>query len=427
MLQPLNKQEQAKLVQFVSERSQEISADILIKAQEIIDQVKEQKDDALFALTKRFDQVDLSSLKVSEEELDEAIAQCDPAFKKAMEMAKENIEFYHKAQKQNSFLLEKEEKIYLGQRVLPLDSVGIYVPGGRAQYPSSVLINTSPAKVAGVKRIVMTTPPNAEGKIHPNIAFAAKLAGVDEIYKVGGAQAIAALAYGTQSILPVDKIVGPGNIFVAAAKKLVFGKVDIDMIAGPSEILVIADEKADPKFVAADLLSQAEHDPMACSILITTSPKLVDQVNQELEKQSAVLPKREIVEQSLANHGHSIVCDGLEECISLSNLIAPEHLELMVESPMEYLGQVKHAGSVFLGYYTCESVGDYFGGTNHVLPTSGTARFSSALGVDSFIKKSSYLHYSKEAFQKYGEQIVKMAQEEQLDAHAQAILVRMDT
>ncbi len=427
MLQPLNKQEQAKLVQFVSERSQEISADILIKAQEIIDQVKEQKDDALFALTKRFDQVDLSSLKVSEEELDEAIAQCDPAFKKAMEMAKENIEFYHKAQKQNSFLLEKEEKIYLGQRVLPLDSVGIYVPGGRAKYPSSVLINTSPAKVAGVKRIVMTTPPNAEGKIHPNIAFAAKLAGVDEIYKVGGAQAIAALAYGTQSILPVDKIVGPGNIFVAAAKKLVFGKVDIDMIAGPSEILVIADEKADPKFVAADLLSQAEHDPMACSILITTSPKLVDQVNQELEKQSAVLPKREIVEQSLANHGHSIVCDGLEECISLSNLIAPEHLELMVESPMEYLGQVKHAGSVFLGYYTCESVGDYFGGTNHVLPTSGTARFSSALGVDSFIKKSSYLHYSKEAFQKYGEQIVKMAQEEQLDAHAQAILVRMDT
>ena len=278
MLQPLNKQEQAKLVQFVSERSQEISADILIKAQEIIDQVKEQKDDALFALTKRFDQVDLSSLKVSEEELDEAIAQCDPAFKKAMEMAKENIEFYHKAQKQNSFLLEKEEKIYLGQRVLPLDSVGIYVPGGRAQYPSSVLMNTIPAKVAGVKRIVMTTPPNAEGKIHPNIAFAAKLAGVDEIYKVGGAQAIAALAYGTQSILPVDKIVGPGNIFVAAAKKLVFGKVDIDMIAGPSEILVIADEKADPKFVAADLLSQAEHDPMACSILITTSPKLVDQV-----------------------------------------------------------------------------------------------------------------------------------------------------
>ncbi len=427
MLQPLNKQEQAKLVQFVSERSQEISADILIKAQEIIDQVKEQKDDALFALTKRFDQVDLSSWKVSEEEPDEAIAQCDPAFKKAMEMAKENIEFYHKAQKQNSFLLEKEEKIYLGQRVLPLDSVGIYVPGGRAQYPSSVLMNTIPAKVAGVKRIVMTTPPNAEGKIHPNIAFAAKLAGVDEIYKVGGAQAIAALAYGTQSILPVDKIVGPGNIFVAAAKKLVFGKVDIDMIAGPSEILVIADEKADPKFVAADLLSQAEHDPMACSILITTSPKLVDQVNQELEKQSAVLPKREIVEQSLANHGHSIVCDGLEECISLSNLIAPEHLELMVESPMEYLGQVKHAGSVFLGYYTCESVGDYFGGTNHVLPTSGTARFSSALGVDSFIKKSSYLHYSKEAFQKYGEQIVKMAQEEQLDAHAQAILVRMDT
>lgn len=426
MLQALNKNDSQTLMKYVSERTQEISSDILIKATKIIDQVREQGDDALYELTKQFDQIDLSSLKVSEEEMEQAIKQCDPDFMKAMEQAKENIEFYHRAQKQNSFLLQKEMNIYLGQRVIPLDSVGIYVPGGRAQYPSSVLMNAIPAHVAGVKRIVMVTPPNKQGTIHPNIAFAAKLAGITEIYKVGGAQAIAALAYGTKTIQAVDKIVGPGNIFVAAAKKLVFGKVDIDMIAGPSEILVIADENAKPEYVAADLLSQAEHDPMACSILISTSQALVDAVNEELEKQTAVLPKKEIVEASLADHGHSIVCDTIPEAIEISNLIAPEHLELMIEDPMSYLGLVKHAGSVFLGYYTCESVGDYFGGTNHVLPTSGTARFSSALGVDSFIKKSSFLHYSKEALDAYGQMIVKMAQEEQLDAHANAILVRLD-
>lgn len=426
MLQALNKNDSQTLMKYVSERTQEISSDILIKATKIIDQVREQGDDALYELTKQFDQIDLSSLKVSEEEMEQAIKQCDPDFMKAMEQAKENIEFYHRAQKQNSFLLQKEMNIYLGQRVIPLDSVGIYVPGGRAQYPSSVLMNAIPAHVAGVKRIVMVTPPNKQGTIHPNIAFAAKLAGITEIYKVGGAQAIAALAYGTKTIQAVDKIVGPGNIFVAAAKKLVFGKVDIDMIAGPSEILVIADENAKPEYVAADLLSQAEHDPMACSILISTSQALVDAVNEELEKQTAVLPKKEIVEASLADHGHSIVCDTITEAIEISNLIAPEHLELMIEDPMSYLGLVKHAGSVFLGYYTCESVGDYFGGTNHVLPTSGTARFSSALGVDSFIKKSSFLHYSKEALDAYGQMIVKMAQEEQLDAHANAILVRLD-
>lgn len=426
MLQALNKNDSQTLMKYVSERTQEISSDILIKATKIIDQVREQGDDALYELTKQFDQIDLSSLKVSEEEMEQAIKQCDPDFMKAMEQAKENIEFYHRAQKQNSFLLQKEMNIYLGQRVIPLDSVGIYVPGGRAQYPSSVLMNAIPAHVAGVKRIVMVTPPNKQGTIHPNIAFAAKLAGITEIYKVGGAQAIAALAYGTKTIQAVDKIVGPGNIFVAAAKKLVFGKVDIDMIAGPSEILVIADENAKPEYVAADLLSQAEHDPMACSILISTSQALVDAVNEELEKQTAVLPKKEIVEASLADHGHSIVCDTISEAIEISNLIAPEHLELMIEDPMSYLGLVKHAGSVFLGYYTCESVGDYFGGTNHVLPTSGTARFSSALGVDSFIKKSSFLHYSKEALDAYGQMIVKMAQEEQLDAHANAILVRLD-
>lgn len=426
MLQALNKNDSQTLMKYVSERTQEISSDILIKVTEIIDQVREQGDDALYEFTKKFDQIDLPSLKVSEEEMEQAIRQCDPDFMEAMKQAKENIEFYHQAQKQNSFLLQKELNIYLGQRVIPLDSVGIYVPGGRAQYPSSVLMNAIPAHVAGVKRIVMVTPPNKQGTIHPNIAFAAKLAGITEIYKVGGAQAIAALAYGTGTIRAVDKIVGPGNIFVAAAKKLVFGKVDIDMIAGPSEILVIADKNAKPEYVAADLLSQAEHDPMACSILISTSQNLVDAVNKELHKQAEELPKKEIVETSLADHGHSIVCDTIEEVIAISNLIAPEHLELMIEDPMSYLGLVKHAGSVFLGYHTCESVGDYFGGTNHVLPTSGTARFSSALGVDSFIKKSSFLHYSKEALDMYGQMIVKMAQEEQLDAHANAILVRLN-
>lgn len=426
MLRPLNKQDSDLLVEYVSSRNQEIHADVLMKAQKIIDQVRNQKDQALFDLTKQFDKIDLKALKVSAEELNQAIKKCDPAFMKAMEMAKTNIEYYHQAQKQHAFLLEKEMQIYLGQRILPLDSVGIYVPGGRAQYPSSVLMNTIPAKVAGVERIVMVTPPDAHGSIHPNIAFAAKLAGVNEIYKIGGAQAIAALAYGTETIKSVDKIVGPGNIFVAAAKKLVFGKVDIDMIAGPSEILVIADEGANPIYVAADLLSQAEHDPMACSILISTSHILVEAVNEELKKQSAILPKKAIVEESLANHGHSIVCDTLEECIEIANLIAPEHLELMIKNPMDHLGQVKHAGSVFLGYYTCESIGDYFGGTNHVLPTSGTARFSSALGVDSFIKKSSYLHYSKEALEKYSAMIIKMAEEEQLQAHANAIKVRIE-
>ena len=287
-------------------------------------------------------------------------------------------------------------------------------------------MNVIPAKVAGVQRIVMVTPPDPSGQIHPNIAYAAKLAGVHEIYKVGGAQAIAALAYGTNEIPNVDKIVGPGNIYVAAAKKLVFGKVDIDMIAGPSEILVIADKNADPKYVAADLLSQAEHDPMASSILLSNDENLISKVNCELENQIVGLPKMDITQKSLENYGKSILCESIEECIEIANMIAPEHLELMVNEPMNYLSQIKNAGSIFLGYYTCESIGDYFGGTNHVLPTNGTARFSSALGVDSFIKKSSFLHYSKQAVQAYGHQIETMAVQEGLQAHANAIKVRMD-
>lgn len=425
MLKEINKKDTKMLREFLDSRSQEIGSEILVRVNEIIDAVRREGDAAAKRYTKQFDGIDIENFRVSEEEIEEAVGKCDPSFCQAMERAKENIEYFHKAQIQNSYIQQKEMGIYLGQRVLPLQAVGIYVPGGRASYPSSVLMNAIPAKTAGVSRIVMVTPPNREGTLDPDIAFAARTAGVTEIYKIGGAQAIAALAYGTESIPAVDKIVGPGNIYVAAAKKLVYGKVDIDMIAGPSEILVIADEGADPVFAAADLLSQAEHDPMASAILLSTSSDLIGQINDELKRQSAVLPKREITEASLRDYGKSILCDSVAECIEFANAIAPEHLELMVSEPMKYLNQVRNAGSVFLGYYTCESIGDYYGGTNHVLPTSGTARFSSALGVDAFIKKSSFLHYTEEALQAYGNDIIRMAEEEGLQAHANAAAVRM--
>lgn len=425
MLKAINKENRQELKDYLQSRSSGISADILLKTNDIIEDVRTNQDQAVKKYTRNFDGVDLQDLQVSRQEIEEAAAKADPAFRKALEQAASNIRDFHVLQKQDGYRLEKEMGIYLGQRVIPLDSVGIYVPGGRAQYPSSVLMNAIPAKVAGVKRIVMVTPPSKEGTLHPNIAAAALCAGVDEIYKVGGAQAVAALAYGTESIAPVDKIIGPGNIFVAAAKKLVFGQVDIDMIAGPSEILVIADEKADPVCTAADLLSQAEHDPMASAVLLSNSQKLIDQVNEQLRLQTDQLPKKSIVEESLKNYGTSILCGSLEECVEISNAVAPEHLELQTEQFEQLLPLVKHAGSVFLGYSTCESVGDYFGGTNHVLPTSGTARFSSALSVDAFVKKSSYLYYSDQAIQAYGAQIVKMAEEEDLQAHANAVKVRM--
>lgn len=424
MLQPINKNDYPVLSSYLKSRSQEISSDVLVTVSNILKDVREQGDVACKKYTKQFDGIEMDTWKVSEEELEEAISHCDAFFMESMKKAKKNIEYFHQAQVNQSYILQEEKGIYLGQRVLPLSSVGIYVPGGRAQYPSSVLMNAIPAAVAGVKRIVMVTPPNKEGKINPNIAFAAKLAGVTDIYKIGGAQAIAALAYGTETIPSVDKICGPGNIFVAAAKKLVYGKVDIDMIAGPSEILVVADDHANPAFVAADLLSQAEHDPMASPILLATSQTKIDAINAELEEQSAQLPKRTIVEQSLKDYGKSILCDTISECIEIANEIVPEHLELMVEDPMSYLAQVVNAGSVFMGYYTCESIGDYFGGTNHVLPTNGTARFSSALGVDSFVKRSCFLHYSKEALDAYGQYIIQMAEEENLDGHANAVKVR---
>lgn len=425
MLKPYAMQQKDELIAYLEGRSEEINADIMLKVTDILNNVRLNKDDALKYYTKCFDGIELDDFKVSEAELAAQAALADPDFVVAMQNASHNIEVFHQAQVQSGYRLNKEYGIYLGQRVLPLDSVGIYVPGGRAQYPSSVLMNAIPARIAGVKRIVMITPPSKEGGLHPNIAAAAKIAGVTEIYKIGGAQGIAALAYGTQSIQKVDKIVGPGNIFVATAKKLVFGTVDIDMIAGPSEILVIADKDANPAYVAADLLSQAEHDPMASAILVSDNVEMIEKVNVELAKQVELLPKVDIAKASLQAYGTSILCDDLSQCVEISNQIAPEHLELMIQEPMTYLDQVKHAGSVFLGYYTCESIGDYFGGTNHVLPTSGTARFSSALGVDSFIKKSSFLYYSEEAVKTYGSQIVKMAQEENLDAHANAVKVRL--
>lgn len=339
--------------------------------------------------------------------------------------SEKNIEYYHNAQKSRGFILNKDNGIFLGQRVIPLDSVGVYVPGGTAAYPSSVLMNVIPAKVAGVKEIIMITPPNKEGKLNPYIGVAAKVAGVSKIYKVGGAQGIAALANGTESIPKVDKIVGPGNIFVATAKRLVFGKVDIDMIAGPSEILVVADENANPKYIAADLMSQAEHDRLASSILVTTSKQLYEEIEKELEAQIKDLDRKEIIEEALKNYGKAIICNSIDECIEVSNRFAPEHLELMAENPMELLGKIRHAGSVFLGNNTPEPVGDYFGGTNHVLPTNGTARFYSALSVDSFIKKSSFLYYSEEAIKRDGEKIINIANKEGLTAHANSVKVRV--
>lgn len=425
MLDPIDRNDSKALAEYLAGRSQEMTPEILNTAMEIIGRVRSEGDAALHAYSQAFDPVDPDVFAVSEAEIEAQAAKADPAFVTALQEAAENIKYFHEAQKQSGYRLEKADGIYLGQRVIPLDSVGIYVPGGRAQYPSSVLMNAIPAKTAGVKRIVMVTPPSKDGLLAPNLAAAAKIAGVSEIYKVGGAQAIAALAYGTESIAPVDKIVGPGNIYVAAAKKLVYGKTDIDMIAGPSEILVIADENANPAWVAADLISQAEHDPMASSILLSTSASLIDAVNEELARQSAALPKQEIIEASLAHYGKSVLCDSFEQCAEISNAIAPEHLELQIENPMALLDSIRHAGSVFLGYYACESVGDYFGGTNHVLPTSGTARFSSALGVDAFIKKSSYLHYSKEALEKHGRKIEVLAAQEDLDGHKNAVTIRI--
>ncbi|PXX78900.1 histidinol dehydrogenase [Dielma fastidiosa] len=425
MLERIKQSETKKLEAYLRSRSDDLSYEVLSKVQLILSDVRQHGDEAIIRYTKAFDGIELTSLRVSDEALNEWAAAADEAFKEAMTKAKDNIIAFHEAQKQNNYLQQQSLGICLGQRVLPLERVGVYVPGGRAQYPSSVLMNVLPAKIAGVKRIVMITPPSKSGQLDPKIAYAAQLAGVDEVYLAGGAQGIAALAYGSETIPRVDKIVGPGNIYVAAAKKLVYGTVDIDMIAGPSEILVIADEGARADYTAADLLSQAEHDPMASAILVTTSSKLADQVCEELKRQSEQLPKQAIIAESLKAYGKLILCETLADCVEVANVIAPEHLELMVADPWALLGLVRNAGSVFLGYYTCESVGDYWGGTNHVLPTNGTARFASALSVDSFVKRSSFLYYSKEAIEAYGSKIVTLAESENLQAHANAVKVRM--
>lgn len=424
-LNKINSKDVQALSAYLESREAGVDQQMNAKVLDIIEQVRTRKDDALLEYTEKFDHVKLDSLIMSEEEIEAVMSKVDASLIADLKEAAENIACYHEKQLQEGYEIQKEDGVYLGQRVIPLERVGVYVPGGRAAYPSTVLMNVIPAKIAGVKEIVMVTPPSADGSVDPVIAAAAHIAGVTRICKVGGAQAVAALAYGTQSIPRVDKIVGPGNAYVACAKRLVYGKVDIDMIAGPSEILVIADKGADPEYVAADMISQAEHDPMASSILITDDETLVEKVEEALQRQSDALPRQEIISQSLSNYGTVMVCDTIEECIEKANAIAPEHLELMVQDARSWLPLVRNAGSVFLGYYTCESIGDYFGGCNHVLPTNGTARFASALSCDSFIKKSSYLHYSKEALQRDGEKIMNIAHHESLDGHANAVKVRM--
>ncbi|MFC0477133.1 histidinol dehydrogenase [Robertmurraya beringensis] len=387
----------------------------------IIEDVRKNGDTALFSYTEKFDRATLTSMQVSEEEIREAYEETGAEYVAIIKEAAENIRSFHEKQVRNSWLTTEANGTILGQKVTPLDSVGVYVPGGTAAYPSSVLMNVMPAKVAGVERIVMVSPPGANGKLPAAVVVAAQEAGVKEIFKVGGAQAVAALAYGTEAIQPVDKIVGPGNIYVALAKREVFGDVDIDMIAGPSEIAVLADDTARASEVAADLLSQAEHDERACCVLVTTSQELAEQVSEEVVRQLETLPRKAIAEQSIADYGAIYVADTLEEAIATINTLAPEHLEVMTANPMELLGQIKHAGAIFIGRYSSEPVGDYFAGPNHVLPTNGTARFSSPLNVDDFQKKSSIISYSEKALQQNVEKIAAFARLEGLEAHARAV------
>ncbi|MGK5510780.1 histidinol dehydrogenase [Brevibacillus formosus] len=391
----------------------------------ILTSVRQQGDEALRYYTERFDRVLLQDFRVSEGEFAEASELVSSQVKAALEEAAENIRAFHERQVRQSWFTTKESGTLLGQLIRPLKRAGLYVPGGTAAYPSSVLMNAIPAKIAGVPEVVITTPPGADGKINPAILVAAQIAGVSEIYKVGGAQAIAALTYGTEQIKAVDKIVGPGNIFVALAKREVFGLVSIDMVAGPSEIAVIADETANPRYVAADLLSQAEHDPMSAAILVTTSQTLAEQVSQEVERQLADLPRKSIAEAAIRDYGAILLVDDLEEGFAVINRLAPEHLEIMMAEPFEHLGKVENAGAIFLGPYSSEPVGDYFAGTNHVIPTNGTARFSSPLSVDDFIKKSSVVSYSKRDLRENGHKIVALAEQEGLSGHGRAILARL--
>jgi len=395
---------------------------------EIIETVRKDRDKAVFSYTKRFDgaDTDASNIRVSKEEIREAYALTDPSLIEVMKKALVNIREFHEKQKRYSWFDSKPDGTMLGQKVTPMEKVGIYVPGGKAAYPSSVLMNILPAKVAGVEKIIMTTPCNKEGKVYPPTLVAANEAGADEIYKAGGAQAIAALAFGTESIPKVDKIVGPGNIYVALAKKAVYGHVSIDSIAGPSEILVLADETANPRFVAADLLSQAEHDELSSAILITTSETLAEQVSKEAEKFTAALSRKNIIEKSLEQYGYILIAGDMDEAIETANEIASEHLEIMTRDPFQVMTKIRNAGAIFIGEYSSEPLGDYFAGPNHVIPTNGTAKFFSPLSVDDFIKKSSIISYSKEALELVQKDIIKFAESEQLTAHANSIKVRFE-
>jgi histidinol dehydrogenase len=417
-------QEAKNYFENLKERSGNIQQDVNIVVQEILKSVKENGDKAVLDYTRKFDCETMESIIVTEEEIKNAYKKVDNEFIEALKLSKANITEFHEKQKDKAWIMTKDNGVVMGQLVRGLERVGIYVPGGTAAYPSSVLMNAIPAKVAGVEKIVMVTPPGKDGNVNPIILAAADIAGVDEIYKVGGAQAIGALAYGTETIKKVDKIVGPGNIFVAIAKRNVFGLVDIDMIAGPSEILVLADETGDASFIAADLMSQAEHDKLASAILVTTSKELALKVQSEIEKQIENLSRKEIIEEALKSFGMIFVVENVEEGIELANEIAPEHFELVVKDPFLYLGKIKNAGSIFLGSYSPEPLGDYMAGPNHVLPTSGSARFFSPLSVDSFIKKSSYIYYSEPALKEVKDKIIKIANEEGLTAHANSIKVR---
>ena len=397
----------------------------------IVNDVRNRRDEAVFEYTAKFDHayLDASGIRVTEAEIQEAMEQVDAGLLDVMKQSMENIRSYHEKQKRNSWFDAQPDGTILGQKVTALESVGVYVPGGKAAYPSSVLMNIVPAEVAGVKRIVMVTPPGKDGKVNPVTLTAAHLAGATEVYKVGGAQAVAALAFGTQSIPRVNKIVGPGNIFVALAKKAVYGHVSIDSIAGPSEILVIADDSANPRFVAADLLSQAEHDELASAILVTTSMELAKKVSDEVDGFLKVLPRSHIIARSLDNYGYILVTDTMEKAVETANNIAPEHLEIVTANPFEVMTKIQNAGAIFIGEYSSEPLGDYFAGPNHILPTNGTAKFFSPLGVDDFIKKSSIIYYSREALEKAHKDIELFAESEHLTAHANSIRVRfeMDT
>ena len=425
---PLTPETKENILENLLKRSPSQYGEYEERVNQILAKIKEEKDQALFAYTEAFDKVRITkdTIRVSDEEIEEAYGLVDPALIQVIRKSLENIRAYHERQRQNSWFTSSEKGTMLGQKVIPMEKVGVYVPGGKAVYPSSVLMNIVPAKTAGVSRIIMTTPPGKDGKVNPSTLVAAKEAGADEIYKAGGAQAIAALAYGTESTPKVDKMVGPGNIYVALAKKAVYGHVSIDSVAGPSEILVLADETANPRYVAADLLSQAEHDEMASAILITTSRALAEKVEKEIQGFLQVLSRREIIEKSLEQFGYLLVAQTLDEAIETANAIASEHLEIVTENPFEVMMKIRNAGAIFIGENSSEPLGDYFAGPNHVLPTNGTAKFFSPLSVDDFVKKSSIIYYSREALEEIHKDIMQFAQSEQLTAHANSIGVRFE-